>query len=396
MRPPVVSFIIPVYRPVPEQFRAMLESVVRVARYYGPAEILLYNDASPDNAAELLAEAHAQNPDLIRTMGTRTNGGIGKARCEMTAQSRGRYVVSFDQDDLMLPFDLRGIVELLDANPRFCASYARKFLFDRRGLTGEVHGAEYSWFSAFFTPKININAMVIRKSDLLRHESFRPLEGSAINDDVSLMLRFAEDMDYHYDPRPRTLYRSHTKQNSQIYLKNNERDFQVMAARLTTKYQTWFDRIIKLDIPEITEENHRVIEGLIGLGVFLNQRNYELASALCRISMRIRSDDYGSWEHALLVEGIARRKERFDELYEEAMEHFKDSLHARFFFTAVAMRNAWQYQRRDSIIEKRFRALKAEYWKAPDIVLDHLPLIDSPSPSSYSIAGLNSQVSISV
>lgn len=392
MRNPIASFIIPVYKPNPEHFRTMLASVVRVARYYGPAEILLYDDASPDGAAALLEEARREAPDLIRTLGTKTNGGIGRARCAMTAESRGRYVISFDQDDIMLPFDLRGLVELLDANPRYCASYARKFLFNERGLTGEAHGADFSFFSAFFTPKININAMLIRKSDLLQHESFRPLEGSSINDDVFLMLRFAEDSDFHYDPRPRTLYRVHARQNSHIYDRNNERDFAFMARLMTEKYRDWYERILRLDPPEVTPENHRVIKGLIGLGVFLNQANYELASALCRLGIRIDPGDYGAWEHALLIEARLRDPKRFDALYAEATERFRnsESRYPLFAFAAVAVRNARQYSRTiPNELLARLNALREECWRIPDIVLDHMP----PSPArtiahpAYSLTG---------
>ncbi len=398
MRNPVASFIIPVYKPNPEHFRTMLASVVRVARYYGPAEILLYDDASPDGAATLLEEARRKAPDLIRTLGTKTNGGIGKARCVMTAESRGRYVISFDQDDVMLPFDLRGLIEFLDANPHYCASYARKFLFNDRGLTGEVHGADISCFSAFFTPKININAMLIRKSDLLRHDSFRPLEGSSINDDVFLMIRFAEDSDFHYDVRPRTLYRVHARQNSHIYIQNNKRDFAWMAHYLTEKYHDWYERILRLDPPQLTQENHRVIKGLIGLGVFLNQRNSELASALCRLGIRICPDDYGAWEHALLIEACKRNPKSFDALYAEATEHFKNSAskYPLFSFAAVAVRNALQYSKTaPNELLAQLNALRGECWRIPDIVLDHMPPLSERTTvrPAYSLANRGSAAS---
>ena len=158
--------------------------MIRVAETQGSTEVILFNDCSPDDSQRIIDEYALRYPSIVRKMRSEHNLGVGNARTEMCKVARGRYILSFDQDDIMLPFDLGGVIAMMDAHPRYGASYSGKFLFNSKGLTGEVHGGSLSDFNAFFAPKININAMVIRAEVLAAHEYFKPVPNSAINDDV--------------------------------------------------------------------------------------------------------------------------------------------------------------------------------------------------------------------
>jgi len=211
-----VSFFIPVYRPPLKWLDTAVRSVVRVIRNSRcRAELLLGDDGSPDNCFPVLEAYEKEFPGQVRAVRFPENRGVGAVSCDLAELSTGRYISSFDQDDIMLPFDLDRVVGFMDAHSEYSASYARKFLFNERGLTGDIHGDAVSPFIQFFQPKININAMLIRREALFAHESFKPLPYCRINHDVWLMLRLAEDTFYHYDREvPRALYRVHQSQSS--------------------------------------------------------------------------------------------------------------------------------------------------------------------------------------
>ena len=305
------------------------------------------------------------------------NIGVGNARTERCTNARGRYILSFDQDDIMLPFDLGGIVRMLDRNPKYAASYSRKYLFNTKGLTGEVHGGSLSEFNAFFAPKLNINAMVIRADVLAAHEWFRPVPGCAINDDVFLMIRLGADCDYLYDvDNPRVLYRVHDKQNSRLFHHEDQNPFRWMAEYMTKQKPDLYTRILANDPPRLTAANHKWVLGLMGAAVFLEQKKAQLALSIVQKAREIAPDDYGAWEQLLRVLAIARQPfKAIQDAFHTATERFRGEPVDRELQIVIAYASLHQVLRKTipKDVSARLNELQASYARPPQIVLDNLP-----------------------
>ena len=350
--------------------------MIRDAETQGNTEVILFNDCSPDDSQNIIDEYADRHPGIIRKMRSEHNLGVGNARTEMCKAARGRYILSFDQDDIMLPFDLGGVIGMMDRNPQYGASYAPKFLFNQNGLTGEVHGGAPSEFNAFFTPKVNINAMVIRADLLASHDYFKPVPNCAINDDVFLMIRLAADTEFHFDEgHPRALYRVHEKQNSLLFHFENQAPFRWMAEYMTKQRPELYKRILANKPPKLTPENRRWVLGLMGAAIFLNQFNFNLVLPISIKACELSPEDYGVWEHRLLLLGMMDRQEEFLKMFDFAVKKFRGQSLSKEMQFISALKIYYKLFKREipkSVLD-RYDALKKQYGKPPKIVLDNLP-----------------------
>ena len=349
--------------------------MIRVAETQGNTEVILFNDCSPDDSQRIIDEYADRYPSIIRKMRSEHNLGVGNARTEMCKAACGRYILSFDQDDVMLPFDLGGVIAMMDANPQYGASYSKKYLFNSKGLTGVVHGGALSEFNAFFAPKININAMVIRAEVLAKHEYFRPVPNSAINDDVFLMIRLGADCEYHFDEdNPRLLYREHEKQNSRLFHHEDQNPFRWMATYMTEQQPALYKRILANDPPKLTPKNRRWVLGLMGAALFLHQNESALVLPIVKKACEIAPDDYGAWEHRLLALAIAKRHDEFMEVFRSAVERFKGQSPSKEIQLIFALAKHCRSIREPlpAPMMKRYEKLMAQYTDPPKIVLDAL------------------------
>ena len=370
------TILLPVYRANPDYLRLTLDSVIRVAEKQGNTEVILFNDCSPDDSQKILDEYASRYPDIVRKMQSERNLGVGNARTEMCKAARGRYILSFDQDDIMLPFDLGGVIAMMDANPQYGASYSRKFLFNENGLTGEVHGGSLSEFNAFFTPKININAMVIRADVLAAHKYFMPVPDCAINDDVFLMFRLGADCKYHYDEaNPRVLYRVHEKQNSLLFHHKNQTPFRWMAEYMTRQKPALYERILANDPPELTDENRGWVLGLMGAALYLNQADPGKVLSIAVKACELAPDDYGAWEHRLLILAMAKKYDEFMETFDVAVKRFKGQSPDKEIQLICTMLKYFRALGKalPKKIADRLDVLEKLNAKPPAIVLDNLP-----------------------
>lgn len=370
------TFLLPVYRANPDYLKLTTDSIIRVAETLGDSEIIMFNDCSPDDSQTIIDDYAHRYPDLIIPMRSRDNLGVGRARTEMCKRSRGRYILSFDQDDIMLPFDLKSVVDMMDATPEYSASYSQKFLFNSQGLTGEVHGDALSNFNAFFTPKININAMVIRADTLRELEYFKPVENSPINDDVFLMFRLALNSKLHYDAgRPRTLYRDHEKQNSKLLDCWAQEPYRWMARQIVAKKPELYDIILNGGCPEVTDENRALIMSFHGLVLFLNQSSSKFMYDTVRKAIEIDPMDYGAWEHYIVTSALRGNIKDVDVVFEKAMAQFGDDLPKKFVFLNAKARAYSLITKRPAPpdLAGQIAELYRVVFKPPQIVLDNLP-----------------------
>lgn len=106
-----VSFVIPVYNPPEERFRALLDSVL--SQQGVGIEVVAVNDGSTNNALAILREYEAANPGKMIVVDQK-NAGEGPSRNEGFRHATGDYVWFVDADDLVRPGAAAYLVEAMD------------------------------------------------------------------------------------------------------------------------------------------------------------------------------------------------------------------------------------------------------------------------------------------
>ncbi len=314
-----ISVIICVFRG--RYLRECVDSVARAFRDYGRTEILLYEDASPEpGLASLLDQAAAAHPDLVRVWHGRKNTGVALGRRFLVEHARGEYIVSFDHDDVMLPFDVDKVVNFMDSHPETAASYAPKYLFsENEGYLREIHGSAYSPFCAFFGPRVNINAAFLRKSMVAAAGGFLQVNGDRGSgwDDIYLFTRLAQRWDISFDPEPRTLYRIHPDQITAPHPPWDD----WITRQVCETHPALYARILAGDIPDVHGADFRVVRGLMGAAVYRNQRSRKITDPIFQAALREFPEDSGVWT---LYFTLLSMDGGFDELCgacDDALEH---------------------------------------------------------------------------
>ncbi len=141
--PRLVSTIIPVFNRG-ELVRQTVDSVL--AQTYRPIEIILVNDGSTDDSADILNALAAQHPDIIRVH-HQANAGPGPAREAGRQLARGAFIQYLDSDDLLASSKFDHQVRALEDAPECGIAYGITSLIGDDGRllkavskhTGERH-----------------------------------------------------------------------------------------------------------------------------------------------------------------------------------------------------------------------------------------------------------------
>ncbi len=109
---PFFSIVMPIYG-VEAYLRQAIDSVI--AQTFQDFEIVLVNDCSPDNSAEICRE-YADRYDNICTVTHPENRGLSAARNTGFAEVQGEYVWFMDSDDYVDPTLLQQVYDSLQKN----------------------------------------------------------------------------------------------------------------------------------------------------------------------------------------------------------------------------------------------------------------------------------------
>ena len=93
-----VSVVVPVYN-TEKYLRRCLDSLVN--QTLKDIEIIVIDDASPDNANEILKEYEKKYKDKVKVFHNKTNKGIGYNRNFGIKKATGKYVLFVDSDDFV-------------------------------------------------------------------------------------------------------------------------------------------------------------------------------------------------------------------------------------------------------------------------------------------------------
>ena len=114
-----VSIIVPVYN-VEQYLSKCLESLVN--QTLDDLEIIVVNDGSKDDSAQIAQRYAAQYPDKVRYL-EKENGGLSDARNFGIDYANGAYLAFVDSDDFVLPTMMEEMYELCqkhDADIAIC------------------------------------------------------------------------------------------------------------------------------------------------------------------------------------------------------------------------------------------------------------------------------------
>ena len=121
----LVSTVIPVYNR-----GAMLRQAVSsvLAQTWRPLEIVIVDDGSSDDTAQVASELQARHPEITQVL-HQANAGPGPARQRGLEAARGEFIQFLDSDDLLLPhkfeLQMKGLSEDPEAGISYGKTYAR-------------------------------------------------------------------------------------------------------------------------------------------------------------------------------------------------------------------------------------------------------------------------------
>ncbi len=138
LRRPTVSVVVPCYRYghyLPGAVRSVLDQTDV------DAEVLIVDDASPDDSGEV-AEALAAADPRIRVLRHAENKGHIATYNDGLEAVDGEYVVLLSADDLLPPGSLGRATALMEANPSVGMVYGHPLRLPRQPTAGDHRGAE--------------------------------------------------------------------------------------------------------------------------------------------------------------------------------------------------------------------------------------------------------------
>lgn len=187
MTSPLVSILTPVYKG--EHFiSSAIKSVL--AQTYQNFELLIVNDGSPDESADVIRPFLAD--PRIRYF-ERPNAGVAAARNCALSHATGKYVGFLDQDDLWLKDKLAWQVEFLESHHDVALVHSRQKYIDESGGEVEtdfinIEPVSGNCFPQLFEKnRIAVLTVLIRRAAILEVGGLNPLAARA--DDYELWLQ---------------------------------------------------------------------------------------------------------------------------------------------------------------------------------------------------------------
>lgn len=205
-----ISVLIPCYN-AGLWVRECLESVVRQS--YQDIEIIVVDDASTDNSAEIIASFPDPRISLIRQ---RDNQGAANARNAAFHASTGEFVIFLDADDIIGPEHLECLLNRLRSEPNCLAlsqwtrfqNDFRSVVFPRRPTERDMGGCDWlmlDWSRA--QPMTQSGMFLIPRRLIELHGGWNPKLG--LIDDFEFFARIIAKSDgMRFAPGAQLYYRS--------------------------------------------------------------------------------------------------------------------------------------------------------------------------------------------
>ena len=185
---PLLSVVVPVYRPMLWYFRACVLSVLEQS--YQRWELCLCDDGSEDpGLREAMAEFEAGDP-RVKVVAMDVNGGISRATNKALDLASGEFVVLLDHDDVLAGDALAEIAQVVLADDDVDVIYSDEDKLDELGRPFMPH-FKPDWDPDLLLAYPYLGHITVVRHDLLREiGGFRPeFDGSQ---DYDVMMRATE------------------------------------------------------------------------------------------------------------------------------------------------------------------------------------------------------------
>lgn len=180
-----VSVIIPCYNKAP-YVKEAIESVIN--QTFPDIEIIVVNDASTDNSAEIIKELK-EKYDNILFINNKTNQGVVKTRNTAINIATGEYILPLDADDTIENTFVEKAVKILDKHPEIGVVGCR-FEFDNKDTSskGLIKNSKIMYLEELF-----VCTVMFRKTDFLKTGGYKECMDKLGCEDLELFLSFIEN-----------------------------------------------------------------------------------------------------------------------------------------------------------------------------------------------------------
>jgi GT2 family glycosyltransferase len=313
-RTPRVSVLLPV-RDAERYVGEALESIL--AQTFSDFELLVYDDGSSDDSAEILERAAGR--DLRVQLFREEPHGYEFWLRQGIQDARGELVARMDADDVAHPERFERQVAFLDAHPECVAVGSDALLIDpdgrpirRLGVRSEHEGIDAELLCGRGDALLHPSAM-LRRADVLAVGSYRPEYPAA--EDLDLFLRLAERGRLANLPEALLEYRQHPAKVSSCR-RGEQRRSQDAALREAYRRRGLAEASLpaRPPVPErvpATDSWHRWASWAIDAGHLATARRYAwkvfrrepFSGRACKLGLRaltgLRLDTARSWQRRL-------------------------------------------------------------------------------------------------
>ena len=204
MNLPLVSVVIPTFNSA-WSLKEAIESVL--AQTYEQLEILVIDDGSTDNTAEVVAEFS----DIITYM-RQNNMGVSVARNCGILSSHGKYIAFLDSDDIWFPNKIELQVALMEEHSNLDVVYTDHCHTDAEGVIGEpktacFNASEPVYYQLLAGNFINTSTVMVRLTAIAKSGVFSADFSGA--EDYDLWLRLAKSGEFGHVCTVLATYRKH-------------------------------------------------------------------------------------------------------------------------------------------------------------------------------------------
>jgi len=188
---PTISVIIPIYRSQDTVTRA-LNSVIRQS--FQDFEIIVVDDASPDESAAIAKEWAARNSMQLEVVQFKKNRGPSAARNAGASAARAEYIAFLDSDDEWLPDKLAAQLEVMERDHNVVlvgcnAEWIAGNKIVERIADDSVDDGPEAWKALLESSFISTPCAFVRASAFKEVRGFR--EDLTVGEDQDLWIRLA-------------------------------------------------------------------------------------------------------------------------------------------------------------------------------------------------------------
>lgn len=155
---PLVSIILPTYNRA-KYLGEAIESALK--QTYSHFELIIIDDGSTDNTAQLLATIADERIQCIRF---KQNKGVIAARNAGLDIAKGKYIAFMDSDDISLPHRLAAQVAILEEFPNLGVCSAWVEFFEKRTGVWAFKGGQEIMVRSLFDIPVHFNCAMVRRS----------------------------------------------------------------------------------------------------------------------------------------------------------------------------------------------------------------------------------------